>query len=209
MSTHPRSRPRRSSALVAVLGALALGAAGCGSDDATTTTDDSAARTTTATTTAASPTTATTAATATTTAVAPTTTTAATSASTTTPAAAGGLPEGDPAAEKIDPCSLLTDADVVGAGGKAGVHRPDENDVGKGCDHGVLTIYVGELHPNFTAFGGEKVPGVGDEAYYRKQWHDLRTRVGGVRVDVQCRLCSGSELPTLKKLAGRAVSRLP
>ncbi|WP_320672555.1 hypothetical protein [Patulibacter defluvii] len=172
--------------------ALALG--GCGSSDS----DDD--------TTAASTTAATTASTATTTATTPTTDTATTTTETT--ATGTTTTDADPTA-KIDPCSLLTDDDVTGAGGKAGVHRPDSNDVGRGCNFGVLSLYVGEIHPNFTKMGGINVDGLGDEAFYRSDWHDIRVRKGDVRVDVRCTLCSGDEPTVLKTLAGQAVGRLP
>lgn len=177
--------------VVACVGVLALG--GCGSSDSSTT-DAATASTSTPSTTAT-----TTTETATTATTPPATTETTTETATTSE---------DPSA-KVDPCSLLKDADVTAAGGKAGVHGSVSNDVGRGCDFGVLAVYVGQVHPNFTKMGGINVDGLGDEAFYRSDWHDIRVRKGDVRVDVKCVLCGGDEPTTLKTLAGKAVSRLP
>jgi hypothetical protein len=109
-----------------------------------------------------------------------------------------------------DPCTLLHDADITRAGGKAGVHHAVTNDFGSGCNFGVVELYLFDSATRFDSHdGAQSVAGLGDEAWYESDWHRLRVRQADVRFLLRCVLCQHGDLETLPALAGSVLTNLP
>lgn len=125
-----------------------------------------------------------------------------TSSSSGTTAGAEGIPS-------VDACTVLSDEDVVAAGGKAGVHSPTSFDGGPGCDYGVVTLYWIQNEGYFTFGDQQPVSGLGDQAFYSSNLHYIRARKGAARFQVQCIACQGDEQPTLTTLAQKVLAKLP
>jgi hypothetical protein len=112
-------------------------------------------------------------------------------------------------ATQADPCELLSDDDIVAAGGKAGVANADSfNGAFPGCDHGVVAVYMGVTPAWLHRPGSEPVDGIGEEAYYDPTYHRLAVQAGDERFFVVCRVCEGDDLDTLGPLAERVITEL-
>ncbi|MEV6774073.1 hypothetical protein AB0N05_36110 [Nocardia sp. NPDC051030] len=105
----------------------------------------------------------------------------------------------------FDPCKLLDDRDIMAAGGVGGVRNPDAS---PGCDFGAVALYFG----NATWFGsGDRIGGIGDEAYYDLNLHQIAVRKGDTKVFISLKIPTApgrSEVEVLSPLATKVANEL-
>lgn len=109
-----------------------------------------------------------------------------------------------------DPCSLLTQQDAGSVGLKYPGSPGKQFDLGKSCDFGPMVLTA--IDPQFSKSvvqDGTPVNGLGDAAFYGKEFHWLRVEKGSTRFELRCFLCpTGTELDMMTTVARKVLTHI-
>src|SRR3954469_18144946 len=103
----------------------------------------------------------------------------------------GGVRRAARSGPASDPCALLTKEDATGFKLKK-PGSPTSQDLGAACDFGTTTLTVVKPEVSDAAFkanSSQTVDGLGEQAYYGKDFHWLRVKTAHSRLEVRCTMC--------------------